>query len=143
MSNHTLDYDPLQEQIRAALSSAVDVVRDLEAVVPHVPKTYRRLISALVQDLHKGEFLQQKVARDLEVVIDHAEREIIRGERYEIIVDEHYAEGVYSQVVYTPEAEVLRERLPRLRQMQTHLNAIHQICAAEALALEMRADRRC
>lgn len=143
MSNHTLDYDPLQEQIRAALSRAADVARDLEAVVPHVPKTCRRLISTLVQDLHKGEFLQQKVARDLEVVIDHAEREITCGERHEIIVDEHCAEGAYSQIVYTLEAEVLRERLPRLRQMHTHLNEIHHICAAEALALEMRAGRRC
>ena len=143
MSEPTLDYDPLQEQIRAALSSAADVARDLEAMEPHVPETCRALIGSLVKELHKGKFLQRKVACDLQVMIDHVAREITCGERHEIIVDEHYAEGVYSQVVYTRKAEVLRERLPRLLQMQAYLNAVHHICAAETLALELRADRRC
>ncbi len=142
MSEPTLDYDPLQEQIYAALSSAADVARDLEAVAPHVPKTCRRLIGGLVQDLHQGRILQQKMARDMQVVIDHAEQEIRCGERHELIVDEHCAEGAYRQTVYTSEAEALRDRLPGLRQMHTHLNAIHHICAAEALALEMRTDRQ-
>ena len=93
MSEPILDYDPLQEQIRAALSSAADVARDLEAMEPHVPETCRALIGSLVKELHKG--------------------------------------------------KVLRERLPRLLQMQAYLNAVHHICAAEALALELRADRRC
>lgn len=39
MSEHTFDYDPLQEQIRAALSRAAGVARDLDAIVPHVPRT--------------------------------------------------------------------------------------------------------
>ncbi|WP_295512904.1 hypothetical protein [uncultured Sulfitobacter sp.] len=142
MSDHLLDYDPLQEQIRAALSRAAGVARDLEAVVRHVPKTCRRLIRGLVQDLHQGRILPQRVVRDLQVVIEHAEREITRGERHNIIVDEHCAEGAYSQIVYTSDAEVLRERLPSLRQMHTHLTAIHHICAAEGLALEMRTDRQ-
>ena len=91
MSEPILDYDPLQEQIRAALSSAADVARDLEAMEPHVPETCRALIGSLVKELHKGKFLQRKVACD----------------------------------------------------MQAYLNAVHHICAAEALALELRADRRC
>jgi hypothetical protein len=63
MSEHALDYDPLQEQIRAALSRAAGVARDLEAIVPHVPRTCRRLISGLDQDLHQGHILPQRVVR--------------------------------------------------------------------------------
>tara|TARA_Y100000815_G_C13114632_1_gene414446 strand:+ start:104 stop:532 length:429 start_codon:yes stop_codon:yes gene_type:complete len=142
MSNNIIDYDPLQEKIRSALSRASAVVRDLEAVMPYMPNTCQSLIGTIVEELQNGGALQRTVARDLEHVIDHVEREITCGERHEIVADEHYAQGTYSQIVYTREAEVLRERLPRLRQMQDNINQVHYINAAEALAHEMRAGRR-
>jgi len=142
MSNNNIDYDPLQEKIRSALSRASAVVRDLEAVMPQIPNTCQSLISTIVEELQNGRVPQLTVARDLEIVIDHVEREIACGERHEIIADEHYAEGAYSQIVYTREAEVLRERLPRLRQMQDDISQIHYLNAAEVLALKLRAGRR-
>ncbi|UOA25301.1 hypothetical protein DSM110277_03755 (plasmid) [Sulfitobacter pontiacus] len=106
MSNNIIDYDPLQEKIRSALSRASAVVRDLEAVMPYMPNTCQSLIGTIVEVLQNGGALQRTVARDLEHVIDHVEREITCGERHEIVADEHYAQGTYSQIVYTREADV-------------------------------------
>lgn len=138
MSELIPDYDPLQEQIYAALSIAGRTAACIEASIPHVPENCRNLMMRLVQRLHQESFFEQKTKNDLQVVIEHIEQSIDRGARHEIIVDECYVKGAYSQTVYTPEAEVLRDSFPALQQMHARLAAIHNINTAENLALEMR-----
>ena len=142
MCECNLDFDPLQQQIRHAVSIKDDTARALDELSPHVSAFYRRLIGELVRRLHRADILARRMRDDMANLIDHLDQQIARGERREIIVDESYVELVYTQVVYTAEAMILRGHMPILRRMYGHLAAIDQIGKAETLALEVRSARQ-
>ena len=138
MCNKNPNQAPLQEQIQAALEIADQVAEALQVALPQVTACSRQLIHSLVDRLQRAEFFDAVSRSDFTATVAQIEALIARGERREVIVDEHCPEGSYIQTTYTQEAQILRDQMGLVRQMQHRLVSIYARCASERLAHQMR-----
>ncbi len=138
MCNKNPNQAPLQEQIQAALEIADQVAEALHVALPQVTACSRQLIHSLVDRLQRAEFFDAVSRSDFTATVAQIEALIARGERREVIVDEHCPEGSYIQTVYTQEAKTLRAQMGPVRQMQRRLDSIYALCMSERLAHQMR-----